>query len=572
MEREGINAKSNAKRFILGSVLLMTSTFIAYLPATKAQFVWDDNRYLTENRALQSPHALRLIWFKPAATIQYYPMIFTSFWIERRLWGLKPFGYHFDNILLHAVNSLLLWILLRRWNVAGAWLAAMIFALNPVNVESVAWISERKNVLSGIFFFLTFLAWDRFVERKKKSDYTATILLFVCALLSKASTCPLPIVLLLILWWRRKTFSRAYSISTIPLFVLGLFMGIAHAVMEKKNLVGNPAEYQRSFVARLLVAGRAAWFYIGKILLPTPLMTLYPRWEIHAAELMPWVFLFMSVAVPALLFFQRKRFGDKPLMAAIYYAAMIAPALGFSTEAFFRLSFVADHFQYLASVGLIAFVTATVAKATEQFRVTRAPVGVVAAAILLFTLGAMTWAQSQTYYDAEKLWRHSISKNPQTAFAHHALGTALAEKRELDEAIEAYTEAVRLKPDFPEARHNLGEVLQKKGRTNEAIEQYREVLRVKPGAFKTRVSLGIALGKIGKLGESAEEFRAAIQLEPREAPPHNLLGIALAKMGRMEEAKEEFSRALEIQPAFDDARANLDRAQRILRAGGNEVK
>ena len=270
--------------------LLLLITLIAYIPAIQGGFVWDDNRYLTENQTLKSLQGLKKIWVNPNSTPQYYPLVFSTFWLEYRLWGLRPTGYHLVNVLLHALSTLLLYRLLLYLNLPGAWLAAAVFALHPVQVESVAWVTERKNVLSGFFYFASAFCLFRFFgiagEKKEKSGlwwYCAGLLLFACALLSKTVTCTLPAAMLLVLWWKKDRLKGREVAALAPFFALGLLMGLATVWLEQQQVGAIGSEWNSSLGERFLIAGRALWFYLGKLVWPAELIFNYPRWQVDAS-------------------------------------------------------------------------------------------------------------------------------------------------------------------------------------------------------------------------------------------------------------------------------------------------
>ncbi|MEE9296435.1 MAG: O-GlcNAc transferase, partial [Phycisphaerae bacterium] len=425
--------------------VIIAAVVVAYIPALLGGFVWDDNAYVTENRTLESLSGLWRIWFEFGATPQYYPLVHTTFWIERHLWGLHPFGYHTVNVLLHAFNAVLVFAVLRRLNVRGAWVAAMIFALHPVHVESVAWITERKNVLSGAFYLSAMLAYLRYVEldhaageaSRRRRCYVAALVLFVCALLSKTVTASLPAAILLILWWKRGRLRGRDLQPLIPMFIAGAILGLVTVWMELYNLRGTGRgaqgpEWDLSWVERCLVAGRAFWFYVGKLVWPTGLTFVYPRWPIDAGVWWQYLYPLAAVVVVGLLWSRRGRIGRAPVAATLFFAGTLTPALGFFNVYPFRYSFVADHFLYLGSLGLIvlfaAAVTALVERMTEHLRSARHGL----AAALFTILAVMVWNESHKYEDLEALWLDTLAKNPECWMAHNNLGNVYAREGRLE--------------------------------------------------------------------------------------------------------------------------------------------
>jgi tetratricopeptide (TPR) repeat protein len=505
--------------------LIILLVFLAYLPALHGGFIWDDDAYVTHNPTLHDGEGLRQIWFKVGAVPQYYPMVHTTFWLEYHLWALNPVGYHLINVLLHAIAALLLWQVLRRLPAPGAWLAAVIFALHPVEVESVAWVTERKNVLSAVFYFAAALAYLRFVAWEKPGSpnrllwswYLGALVLFLAALLSKTVTCSLPAVLLLVCWWKKGRVQRSDIIPLLPFFVVGVALGLMTAWIEKYNVGAQGADWSLTFADRCLIAGRALWFYAGKLVWPTPLTFIYPRWEIEPAVWWQWLFPIAAIGVVAGLWLARRRIGKGPLVAVLCFAGTLGPALGFVNVYPMRYSFVADHYQYLASVGLITLCAAGLARIPR-----------VIPAILVVLLGALTWQQTGIYRNPEILWRDTLAKNPDCWMAQNNLGTLFADKGRFDEAIENYRKAIQINPDHREALNNLGNALAAQGRLDEAIENYYKAIQINPNSFDALNDLGNALAAQGRFDEAIKNYYKAIQINPNSSGALNDLAWMLA--------------------------------------------
>ncbi len=440
--------------------LLMLMTLVSYRPVLEADFIWDDDEYVTENSTLLDADGLRRIWFEPGATPQYYPIVHTSFWFEYAAWELAPFGYHLDNVLLHVLCALLVWQILRELGVPGSWLAAALFALHPVQVESVAWITERKNVLSGAFYLASLLCFVRieseaFENAFQKIDWHRPLLafsFFLLALLSKTVTASLPAVVLLVHWWRRGRIEWSFARILLPGFVLGCGFGLFTAWMEQVHVGASGAEWTLGFVERCLVAGRALFFYIGKLLWPRELVFVYPRWQIDVGAFTPYLYPVGVVLLTLMLWVARKRLGRGPIVCWLFFAGTLFPALGFLNVFPHRFSYVADHFQYLASLGVLVPVAAILAKGLDRL----SPfVNLALRGGLLAILAILTWQQSGHYLDMETLWRHTLVHNPDSYLAHSHLGNLdLAAGRER-EALAHYREALRVKPDDVLSLNNL---------------------------------------------------------------------------------------------------------------------
>ncbi|HVP13399.1 MAG TPA: tetratricopeptide repeat protein [Phycisphaerae bacterium] len=529
-------------RAIAGAVLLAALTVLVYVPAMRAQFIWDDDDYVQNNQTLRSVVGLSRIWFQIGATPQYYPLVHTSYWIEYHLWGLNPTGYHLVNILLHALGAILLWRVLTLLGLPGAWVAAAIFALHPVQVESVAWITERKNVLAGVCYFGSALAYFRFALPQAGNDrpghqrawYCLALALYVCALFSKTVTCSLPAAVLLVLWWKRGRLRWRDAALLIPFVVLGLGFGILTAVMEKYRVGAFGEEWDLSFVQRVLIAGRVLWFYAGKLVFPAQLVFIYPRWHVDPASWPQYLFPLTAVAVLVLMWLGRRRFGRGPLAAILLFVGTLFPALGFFNVYPMRYSFVADHFQYLAAVGLIVLAVAGACRCADRLGAGRGTV-TAAAAVILAILGTLTVRQARIYSDLETLWTDTLRKNPGAWMAHNNLANLLREKgnasgamEHLRAAMEHFQEAVRINPRDPSVHNNLAGLLIGMGRINEAIEQCHQALRLQPDYPDAHRNLALALSASGRTREAIEQCRELLRLRPNNTDGLNNLAWLLA--------------------------------------------
>src|SRR5262245_14207711 len=359
-----ISPKRGRRTILIGSIALVIVTFAAYGPSLANGYIWDDDDYVTENLVLRSPTGIFDVW-RPKTTPQYYPLVFVTFWCEYRLWGLHPLGYHVVNVALHAGSALLFWWTLRRLGLPGAWLAAGLFALHPVQVESVAWITERKNVLSLLFYLAALNAWlgvrNDPTKRTNWAAYAATIVLFACALLSKTVACSLPAAILVIEWWRRGRVELRTLLLTLPLFVLGLALAAVTVIIERDHVGAGALDFGLSRLDRVVLAGHIVWFYLGKLLWPWELIFIYPRWTISAHDAMQWACPGGLIVLLGVLWMLRGRIGRGPLAAALLFGGTLVPALGFIDVYPMRYSWVADHFQYHATLAPLALIAAVLA-------------------------------------------------------------------------------------------------------------------------------------------------------------------------------------------------------------------
>ena len=533
----------------LGAASLAALTVFAYWPAWHGGFIWDDDRYVTHNYLLIASDGLRRIWFSLDAPSQYFPLTYTVLRIERSLWDLNPVGYHWVNILLHLGSALLVWCILARLKVPGAWLAATIFALHPVQVESVAWISELKNVLMGFFFLLTLLTWIEYVDATHKHRrilYVAALVFYLLALSAKATACTLPAALLLVLWLKKTAIGRRALLEIIPFVLLALGMGLL-AVWWEKYHQGTRMLVSLGPLERLLIASRAVWFYLGKIFWPAKLTFIYPRWQIDAASPVAYFWLIAAIAFVVAIYCGRRRFGRSVEVATLFFVVTLGPLLGFIMLYTFRYTFVADHYQYLASIGPIALASAGLVTLSRSSKTRQRVVGGTSFAILI-CLGLLTWRQSATYRDAETLWRATIAKNPDCWMAYNNLGVVQFEKGNVEDAIEKYRQSLGLHSDYPEAHYNLGSALLQKGYADEAIRQCEEALKIQPNEPDAHIVLGNAFMAKRDVDRAINQYQQALTVRPEDSNAHYNLGIALQEKGETERAAREYEKARKYEP------------------------
>jgi protein O-mannosyl-transferase len=512
----------------LFALLLCGLTILIYRPAWHGGFIWDDDRYVTNNPLLTAPDGLRRIWFSLDAPSQYFPLSYTVLRIGRSLWGLNPAGYHCLNLAFHIANALLVWIVLARLKVPGAWLASAIFAVHPIQVESVAWISELKNVLMGFFFLLTLFAWIEFLDGERQRRwawYGAALLFYLLALCAKATACTLPAALLLIIWLKKRPLALKDIARIIPFVVLALGIGSLVVWWEKYHqgtrvLVALPP------IERLIIASDAVWFYFGKIVWPSNLTFIYPRWFIDPHNLLAYSWLLVGIAACVAIYFARRRFGRSVEVAALFFVATLAPLLGFVMLYTFRYTFVADHYQYLACIGPIALIGTAFVRLSQWTGHGRKLV-IAGSIVIIGSLSFLTWRQSESFRDSETLWRVTLAKNPGCWMAYNNLGALELARGNIDEAIVSFERSVSLYRDQPEAHYNLGSALLAKGNLDEAIAQCEMALLLQPNDPDAHVVLGNALLGRNDAEQAISEYRKALTLRPDDATARHNLDIAL---------------------------------------------
>jgi Flp pilus assembly protein TadD len=434
------------------------------------------------------------------------------------------------NLLLHAAGSVLTWHVLRRLGVPGAWLGGCLFAVHPVTVASVAWIAELKNCLSLPLYAAALLAWLRFDEQGDRRWYVASLAMFALALCAKASTVVLPLLLVILCWWRRGRVGRQDVVRMVPFFLLALAMGLVTLSMQSPRGDVFAESGEDSVVSRIAASGWVTAFYLWKALVPIGLAMIYPRWNVDPATVsawMPWLLLGGLAAAMWRVSPSRRR----PIFLALgCFLASLTPVLGIIPMRFRQFSLVSDHLQYLAVPAITALVAAgltTVAASRRGSWLAHAP-----AVLLVLILMALTWQRSHVFRSETALWRDSLSKNPYSHNAHYNLAEALAQTGHPDQAAPHYRDALRLKPDFAAAHNNLGALLGPQGRLDEAVAHFAEALR----------------------------------LQPDYAEAHNNWGVALAVRGDLPGAVAHFEEAVRLNPDHENARSNLDRSREQLQA------
>jgi tetratricopeptide (TPR) repeat protein len=547
------------KSTVWPAALIVLLTIVVYLPAFRDGFIIDDDTLILHNRLMTVPDGLYRIWCT-TEPVDYWPLTSTTWWVEWRLWGSNPEGYHVVNVILHALSAVLWWRVLARMKFPASWLAAAVFAVHPVNVESVAWIAERKNTLAMFFFAWTLLGWLKFEDTGQRSWWWIALGMFGLALLSKGAVLTLPLVLLGIAWWRRGKVGVADVLRSLPFFALAGLLGGVTVWFQNHRAIAADIVRTDSFGSRLAGAGCALWFYLYKALLPLNLCFAYRRWQIDPSDLLSYAPLLLWMIGLVLCSRCRHRWGRPCLLGLGFYTLMLLPALGFFNVYFMRYSLVADRWQYYSIIGLIALVisggTAIVQRAGPQC----VAFGKFAAVVLLLALGASTWEQTHVYREPETLWRDTLTKDPDSCLAQNNLGVILRGRGELTEARQHYEQAVRAAPEYLEAHNNLGNVLLQLGDAPAAIEEFNRALQIKPDRPETRYNLGNALLQLGKLTNAIAEYEVALRIKPDYAEAYNNLGNALLDSDKVTEAIAQFEQAVRLRPDLVQAHFNLGAA------------
>jgi protein O-mannosyl-transferase len=555
------------QRIVLQLAVLAAVVLAAYAPILSAGYVWDDDAYVADNANLRDGAGLARIWLEPRSSPQYYPLVFTSFWIERRVGMDGPGLSHAVNVCLQLANAALLWGMLRRLRVPGAYAAALVFAVHPVHVESVAWITERKNVLSGAWYLVSawaYLEWAGIsgpdaaqpeAEGGTQADngrprwmYAVSVCAFVAALLSKTVTATLPAVLLLAVWWRRGRVRAGDVGPLLPFFALGAALAGLTAWLEVHHVGASGVEWSGSAAERALLAGRIVWFYVRSLAWPHPLMFVYPRWTISASDVWAWMSLLSAVAVLLALARWRAAIGRAPLAAALAFLVTLAPVLGFFNVYPMRFSFVADHFQYLASVFVIAGAAAAGAALCRRWNRYGRQAAAALTVLVVAALAATARAETAKFTSLESLWLDTLAKNPGAYLARNNLGSLRMSQGRYDDARALFAEVTQQRPDFAVAHNNLGTALFREGKIEAALDAHRRAVELDPSYAEARNNLGVDLANLGRLQEAVEAYRAALRLNPDYAMAHYNLGNVLVRQNRLDEAEPHYRDAIRLGP------------------------
>ncbi len=550
-----------------GVILIGLAVVVAFWPSLGGGFLWDDDSWIAAtpsvpmHRLMRDDAGLLDIWLTAKAE-DYWPLTNSLFWIEWRLWGMNPAGYRAVNLLLHGIGSVLVWRVLRRLRLEAAWLGAVLFAVHPVTVASVAWISELKNCLSLPLYAAALLAWLRFDEGGQRRWYAASLVAFVLALLAKTSTVVLPVVLLACCWWRRGRIDRRDLLRTAAFFVPALLLGGVTMLRQSPHIVIPGEPMPDGLLSRIAASGWVVWFYLGKALLPLRLAMLYPRWQVDPTSPTAWLPLAAAIGAAVAIPRLPRRVARPVAMAMGCYVVALGPVLGIVNMLFRRYSLVSDHLQYLALPAITALV-ATAVMAAAKITWLR-PTALGAGGMLVAALMALTWQRSEVFRSTESLMRDSLVANPDSWAAHTNLGVVLIGSGRMPEGIEHYREALRLMPTSAKAHNNLGSALFSLGRPQEAIPHYQEALRINPNLVEIHSNLGVAFGIIGRPDEAIPHLQEAVRTMPASAQAHNNLAHALVLQGRLGEAVDHYEESLRLNPDHSTARDHLQRLREVL--------
>ena len=546
---------------------------ISYGPAFSADYIWDDEIFLTDAPALQAFTGLPDIWLNPRTIkkeAHYWPIVYSSFWLEYQLWGFNPIGSHIVNLLLHFAVCALLWQLLRQLAVPGAWLAAAIFALHPVHAEAAAWAIARKDLLASIFYLLAAGCWlrqfstnssrgrptdsrghstgSRGRSRPAAGAYLALLGLFTAGMLSKSLMITFPAALLVLAWWERGRIEERELLLTAPLFLLGIVIAAADLAFYHARAV---IDFTYPWAERPVIAAKALWFYAGKLLWPHPLIPIYPKWDTAADNWLNWLPLLAGLGLLSGLYLARHRIGRGPLAAALLYCIILSPTLGLFINVFMEFAFAADRYQYLASAAPIALLVAAAVKFGGAW-------GRVAALLLLAACGALTFRQTFIYQDNAAFWSYIIERNPAAHGGYYNLGLGLVAAGRVQEGVDAYHKALAQEGGDAGTYINLSYALLLQERFKEAAHAARQAVAADPKALLAHQNLASALHRMERYEDTLAALKAAAELMKQPTAEHNYhLGHIAGLLGRAEEAEGYLLEALAIDPNHQGSRREL---------------
>ncbi|HNT33587.1 MAG TPA: tetratricopeptide repeat protein [bacterium] len=554
------------KAAILALLLL---GFVAHWRVLGAGFVWDD--YLIyENLYVRSLSGIWKIWtnlaVQPESDVRYWPLFYSTFWLDYVISGIHPVFSHGVNLLIHLANILLVWHVLKRLAFPGALLAAAIFAAHPVHSESVAWVIERKGLLSMLFFLLAFRAHLQFVNTKDVKTLGVAVLMLALSLLSKPVAVVFPVVVVLWMYWKGIVFSKRNLLFTVPYFALSAVSGLLNVLSSR---LYDPVSFGFTPAERLLIVGRAFWFYVSKLIAPYSLAMIYERWSVDTGNFLQWLFPISAVLLFVLLWWARSRIGKEPLIAFSLFFVILSPVLGFVDYSHMAYSFVANRYQYLASVPLIALFSAGILRwARARIDLHRSGFSVVLGFILII-LCLLSWQQDATFKSMETLFRHNIKVNPNAAAAHDSLGLCLLQRGEPMQAQKHFQRALELEPHMLEAIVNLGLAFAHQDKADQAIEQYEKALAIDPDNAPALTNLGNIYARLGRYDESLRWFNRLVEIGKASPQILNSLAASYAYMGRFEEAVETVQKAIDQAHQQGDVQMaiGLERILQLYRSG-----
>ncbi|MBF0279318.1 MAG: tetratricopeptide repeat protein [SAR324 cluster bacterium] len=557
--------RSRQSRLIWGCLALLVATFSVYYPASQASFIWDDEGYFINDPLMTTEGGFKKIWLSPEENNGYWPYLpitRSSFWLERQIWGLSFAKAHLINIFLHFCVSMCLYLGLRRFSIRAAWLIGFLFAVHPIHVQSVAWITERKNVLSGLFFLLSLIGYLLFKDRKTFRWYVFSLGMFLCAVLSKTSAVILPAVAELACFWllprnRWSVRMRDWGLL-LPFLVIALLVSLLRIKFELTYFGAGASQFDLDVLQRILIATHSPFFYLGKIIFPEPLIFFYPRWKLDPAQLSLWLPLLSLFGSTGICLWKFHQWGRSILLGMLAYLIMLFPVMGFFNNAWHRFSFVADHWIYLPSIVVMTIVIHGVSvfgsgKTNQAFPSEKVFVPVML--VLFLILSGLTWKQTKAYQNAETLNMDTVNKNPDAWGAYNGLGSIYLKKQDYERAIEFFSKAI---PGAPLLSGESSPVLNR-GRAyvqlkhfDQALADFDHVIRLQPDNYHAYNERALFYIKKKQYALAEQDFDKALQINQHWAPAYQNRGNLHLLLKRYFPAFKDLSRAIELKPEIGE--------------------
>jgi len=540
-------------RFIPSAVLILLVAVLTYLPVYHADFIWDDDDFLTDNPLIHAPDGLHRFWCTTQAP-DYFPLVSSQLWFEWRFFGPHAAGFHIVNVLLHAISAILLWQVLLALKIPGAFWAGLIFAVHPVNVESVAWITERKNTLPMVFYLLTILLFLQFHKTRQTHWYLLALAAFVLALLGKTAVVMIPFVLLICLIWLNRKINRNDFLQVVPFFILSFLFGLITLWFQYNRAIGKAIVRDDNFLSRLALAAKAVWFYLEKALIPINLNFVYPRWSADTSSIWTYLPLALLLATFLLLWILRTR-GCRPVLLALtYFVLSLLPVLGFLNIYFMKYSLVADHWQYFAIPGIITLIVGMIFASLGKVK----PIFPHAVSVLVvLILSALSYKQSAIYQNQQTLWTATLAKNPDCWLGHDQLGIALAKQNNIDEAMSHFRESLRINPKDDWGYYNLGLAHAIKENHTQAVEAFSNAIKIAPHRPIFHYHLGLSLLALNQNQQAVAAFNQALKITPNDIAVRVSLGNAYVALKKIDLAAEQYQKVLDLRPDQPEAVNNL---------------
>jgi tetratricopeptide (TPR) repeat protein len=544
------------------AVIVLTALWI-YAPSLRGPWVWDDALLVTQNKVILDPAGWWKIWLQPGCMQDYQPLKYSVVWLQWRLWGADPLGYHVTNLVLHIGSALLVWRLLGKLGLRLAWLGGLIFAMHPLQVESVAWISELKNTLSLPPFLLAMGAYLDFDARGQRRDYWLALALFVVALLAKTTMIMFPFVILLHAWWKYGRVTRRDVVRSEPFFVVSLLFGLAtlwerhqHGI-DANTLAAMATAHPVGFLDRMVLTGLVIWFAIAKFVWPAGISLTYPLWKFEAASLLfyvPWL------ALAAWLFWcwqRRTAWGRSALLGSGFFLLNMVTPVAFLVAAYPDVVWSLDHLFYVPMIGLIGLAVAGVEWLDVKLAGPARLAWIVPSvgAMVLMALGSRSYAT--LFADPKALWAHTLREDPTSMVANMELGHILSDEGKLTEANERFRAVLQATPLYAKAHYNLANDLRQLGDTAGALAEFETSLKLDPGLSQARINVGLLLLEVGRGDEAVDQFAQAVKLAPDDAKARLGLANCLRNAGRLTEAETEYEQAVQLQPDLAEAHHGL---------------